>query len=146
MFAGKEGLDAYRELAPQLPRLLEAGGFAAVEMALDQADAVAALLARDGLESQVAADLAGRPRALLVNLGMTEKSLGIGSRGHYIGVRTGPAPLDKLSQPSPPPTQSAVHFALLMRRPERKGQGHASASARLPGPRGEASLRKDVGI
>ena len=66
LFAGKEGLDAYRELAPQLPRLLEAGGFAAVEMAPDQADPVAALLTRDGLESQVAADLAGRPRALLL--------------------------------------------------------------------------------
>jgi release factor glutamine methyltransferase len=64
--AGKEGLDAYRELAPQLPRLLEAGGFAAIEMAPDQADPVAALLTRDGLESQVAADLAGRPRALLL--------------------------------------------------------------------------------
>ena len=66
LFAGKEGLDAYRELAPQLPGLLEAGGFAAVEMAPDQADPVAALLTRDGLESQVAADLAGRPRALLL--------------------------------------------------------------------------------
>jgi release factor glutamine methyltransferase len=66
LFAGKEGLDAYRELAPQLPRLLEAGGFAAVEMAPDQADPVAVLLTRDGLESQVAADLAGRPRALLL--------------------------------------------------------------------------------
>jgi release factor glutamine methyltransferase len=66
LFAGKEGLDAYRELAPQLPRLLEAGGFAAIEMAPDQADPVAALLTRDGLESQVAADLAGRPRALLL--------------------------------------------------------------------------------
>ena len=42
LFAGKEGLDAYRELAPQLPRLLAPGGFAAIEMAPDQADAVSA--------------------------------------------------------------------------------------------------------
>ena len=66
LFAGEEGLDAYRELAPQLPRLLAAGGFAAVEMAPDQAPSVTALLTRDGLKSRVAEDLAGRQRALLL--------------------------------------------------------------------------------
>ena len=50
LFAGKEGLDAYRELAPQLPQLLNPGGLAAVEIGHDQAEAVTAeLLARDGL-------------------------------------------------------------------------------------------------
>src|SRR3982751_3700045 len=49
LFAGKEGLDAYRQLASQLPRLLNPGGLAAVEIGFDQADAVTALLARDGL-------------------------------------------------------------------------------------------------
>jgi release factor glutamine methyltransferase len=66
LFAGKEGLDAYRQLAPQLPRLLNRGGFAAIEMAPDRAAAVTALLARDGLTPRVAADLASRPRALLL--------------------------------------------------------------------------------
>jgi len=66
LFAGKEGLDAYRQLAPQLPRLLNRGGFAAIEMAPDRAAAVTALLARDGLTARVAADLASRPRALLL--------------------------------------------------------------------------------
>jgi release factor glutamine methyltransferase len=66
LFAGKEGLDAYRELAPQLPRLLNRGGIAAVEIGSDQAEAVTALLARDGLAATVAHDLAGRPRALLL--------------------------------------------------------------------------------
>jgi len=66
LFAGREGLDAYRELAPQLPRLLSKGGLAAVEIGPDQADAVMALLARDGLQARVAEDLAGRPRAVLL--------------------------------------------------------------------------------
>jgi len=66
LFAGKEGLDAYRALGPQLPRLLEPEGLAAVEIGADQADAVVALLAHDGLQEQVANDLAGRPRAVLL--------------------------------------------------------------------------------
>jgi release factor glutamine methyltransferase len=66
LFAGREGLDAYRALAPQLPRLLNSGGLAAVEIGFDQADAVAPLLARDGLRSEIAKDLAGRPRAVLL--------------------------------------------------------------------------------
>lgn len=66
LFAGSEGLDAYRELAPQLPRLLSRDGLAAIEIGFDQADAVTGLLARDGLEARVAKDLAGRDRALLL--------------------------------------------------------------------------------
>lgn len=66
LFAGQEGLDAYRQLAPQLPRLLNPGGMAAIEIAPDQADAVTALLAREGLGATVVDDLAGRPRAVLL--------------------------------------------------------------------------------
>ena len=66
LFAGREGLDAYRELAPQLPRLLNPGGLAAIEIAPDQGAAVTALLARDGLGARQANDLAGRPRAILL--------------------------------------------------------------------------------
>lgn len=66
LFAGREGLDSYRELAPQLPRLLNRGGLAAIEIGADQAEPVTQLLARDGLEAQVADDLAGRPRAVLL--------------------------------------------------------------------------------
>jgi release factor glutamine methyltransferase len=66
LFAGEEGLDAYRALAPQLPRLLGKGGLAAVEIGHDQAGAVTPLLARDGLQAKVAQDLAGRDRALLL--------------------------------------------------------------------------------
>jgi release factor glutamine methyltransferase len=66
LFAGAEGLDAYRALAPQLPRLLEDDGLAAVEIGYDQGDSVRELLARDGLQGRVMDDLAGRPRALLL--------------------------------------------------------------------------------
>jgi release factor glutamine methyltransferase len=66
LFAGKEGLDAYRVLAPQLPRLLSKGGLAAVEIGHNQAKAVRKLLARDGLKAKVASDLAGRDRAVLL--------------------------------------------------------------------------------
>jgi len=66
LFAGKEGLDAYRALAPQLPRLLAKGGLAAIEIGADQARAVTRLLKRDGLTAKVAEDLAGRTRAVLL--------------------------------------------------------------------------------
>jgi release factor glutamine methyltransferase len=66
LFAGKEGLDAYRALAPQMPRLLNKGGLAAVEIGYDQGDAVTRLLARDGLHARIVPDLAGRPRAVLL--------------------------------------------------------------------------------
>ncbi len=66
LFAGKEGLDAYRELAPQLPALLNPGGLAAIEIGHDQGEAVTGLLARDGLQARVAKDLGGRPRAVLL--------------------------------------------------------------------------------
>jgi release factor glutamine methyltransferase len=66
LFAGKEGLDAYRELAPQLPRLLNRGGLAAVEIGHDQAEPVTALLVRDGIQARVANDMAGRARTVLL--------------------------------------------------------------------------------
>ena len=66
LFAGEEGLDAYRVLAPQLPKLLAKGGLAAVEIGSDQADSATALLARDGLQARVAQDFADRARAVLL--------------------------------------------------------------------------------
>jgi release factor glutamine methyltransferase len=66
LFAGEEGLDAYRALAPELPRLLDRNGIAAVEIGPDQADAVTGLLVRDGLQSRIAQDFAARDRAVLL--------------------------------------------------------------------------------
>jgi len=66
LFAGGDGLDAFRRLGPQLPPLLAPGGLAAVEIGHDQADAVPPLLAPDRLFARLARDLGGRPRALLL--------------------------------------------------------------------------------
>jgi len=66
LFAGADGLDALRALAPQLSRLLAPGGLAAIEIGFDQAAPAAALLAGGGLSARLARDLAGRPRALLL--------------------------------------------------------------------------------
>ena len=66
LFAGPEGLDDYRRLMPDLPRLLAYGGLAAVEIGFDQAEAVGALARAAGFEVGLATDLGGRPRALLL--------------------------------------------------------------------------------
>ncbi len=66
LFAGADGLDAYRSLAVQLPRLVETGGLAAIEIGHDQADEVMDILARDGFKANVADDLGARPRAVLL--------------------------------------------------------------------------------
>lgn len=64
LFAGADGLDAYRILIPQVPDLLAPEGVALVEIGSSQATAVAALAAGSGLFAILHHDLAGRPRAL----------------------------------------------------------------------------------
>ncbi|MCY7398417.1 MAG: peptide chain release factor N(5)-glutamine methyltransferase [Sphingomonas bacterium] len=66
LFAGADGLDDYRRLAPVMAPLLAAGGLAAIEIGHDQADSVAALFAVVGHRPVLARDLANRPRALLI--------------------------------------------------------------------------------
>jgi release factor glutamine methyltransferase len=68
LFAGAEGLDAYRVLIPQLPGLLAEGGLALIEIGHRQAEAVGAIAARAGFEAQLHRDLAGRPRALALQI------------------------------------------------------------------------------
>ena len=66
LFGGLDGLDDYRRLAPTLGGLVAPGGLAAVEIGFDQAESVAGLLTDAGLSSDLARDLAGQARALLV--------------------------------------------------------------------------------
>ena len=66
LFAGTDGLDDYRRLAPQLPRLLAPGGIACVEIGAGQADAVSAVFASHGLTVAIRADLAGHIRCLIL--------------------------------------------------------------------------------
>ena len=64
---GPDGLAAYRAIAADAARLLAPGGWLAVEIGIGQADAVAALFARHGLQVADAPhrDLAGRPRVVM---------------------------------------------------------------------------------
>ena len=64
LFAGAEGLDAYRMLVPQLPDLLAQAGVALVEIGSSQAAAVTALAEDAGMSAQLHHDLAGKARAL----------------------------------------------------------------------------------
>jgi len=66
LFAGPEGLDEYRRLAPEIGRLLASGGLAAIEIGFDQAESAADLFRQQGLSPSVAVDLGDRPRALLI--------------------------------------------------------------------------------
>jgi release factor glutamine methyltransferase len=66
LFAGTDGLDAYRVLAPQIPELLAPEGLAAVEIGFDQAEGACAIMTETGLKCRVARDLADRERALLL--------------------------------------------------------------------------------
>jgi release factor glutamine methyltransferase len=66
LFAGREGLDDYRRLAPEVGRLLMPGGLAAIEIGFDQDQSAGALFRAAGLDPVIALDLGNRPRALLI--------------------------------------------------------------------------------
>ena len=64
---GVDGLDAYRAILAQLPRLLVPGGSAVLEIGHEQAAAVAGLVRANGFpEPQIRLDLAGRPRCVVI--------------------------------------------------------------------------------
>ena len=68
LFAGADGLDDYRRIAPALPRLLTPGGMAAIEIGYDQSDSVSTLLAEQGLSVDRRRDLGGYVRCLIARL------------------------------------------------------------------------------
>jgi len=70
LFAGPDGLDDYRTLIPQLPDLLADKGVAIFEIGATQAERVAAIAAAAGFRSEMRRDLGGRPRALILRLGV----------------------------------------------------------------------------
>jgi len=65
LFAGADGLDDYRRIVPDLPRLLAPAGIAAIEIGHEQADAVLALVRAAGLPARLVRDLGGRPRCVI---------------------------------------------------------------------------------
>ena len=66
LYAGPDGLDDYRLLAPLLGPQLAPGGVACVETGATQAAAVGALFAAQGLDVRVRRDLAGCERCLVL--------------------------------------------------------------------------------
>lgn len=68
LFAGSEGLDAYRVLIPQLSALLAPEGVALVEIGPTQAEAVTQIAEAEGFSSELRRDLANRPRALILRI------------------------------------------------------------------------------
>lgn len=66
LFAGVDGLDAYRQLMPQLPELLSPHGIVALEIGSGQAADVIALAAQAGLDARCFDDLGGRNRCLIL--------------------------------------------------------------------------------
>jgi len=66
LFAGRDGLDDYRRIVPELPRLLAPDGIAAIEIGHEQGDAVMALVRAAGLSARLVRDLGDRPRGVIV--------------------------------------------------------------------------------
>ncbi|UVO55574.1 peptide chain release factor N(5)-glutamine methyltransferase [Sphingomonas sp. SUN039] len=68
LFGGPDGLDPYRVLAGELPRLIAPGGVACVEIGWTQAATVAALFTAHGLNVACRSDLGGRDRCIVATL------------------------------------------------------------------------------
>ena len=66
LFAGADGLDDYRRIIPDLPRLLAPGGLAALEIGHTQHISVRELAETAGFKVACRQDLGGRDRALLL--------------------------------------------------------------------------------
>lgn len=75
LFAGPDGLEAYRLILPQLAQLLAPEGQAFIEIGVDQAQDVCQLAKQCGYISTVHPDLTGRPRCIQIK--KSKKALGI---------------------------------------------------------------------
>lgn len=66
LFAGSDGFDSYRAIAPMVGQRLAPGGMAAIEIGFDQGESVVELFAADDLSASIRNDLAGLPRCLML--------------------------------------------------------------------------------
>jgi release factor glutamine methyltransferase len=66
LFAGVDGLDDYRRIAPQLSRLLALGGCAVLEIGHEQAESAGMLFKAQGFDVSVRQDLGKRDRCLVL--------------------------------------------------------------------------------
>ena len=67
LFAGDDGLDDYREIAPWIAGQIAPGGIACVEIGHDQRESVTELFEAEALRVECRADLAGHDRCLIVS-------------------------------------------------------------------------------
>ena len=67
LFAGADGLDDYRRLAPLVGKIVAPGGIACIEIGAGQADAVTALFEAEGMAASRRRDLAGRDRCVTLS-------------------------------------------------------------------------------
>jgi release factor glutamine methyltransferase len=89
--AGPDGLAAYRQIIPSLPRLLARTGFACLEIGPGQAPAVGRLAARAGLRvAEIRRDLAGRERCVVLATGAAKSRAR--AKSVKIGVGKGRVP------------------------------------------------------
>jgi release factor glutamine methyltransferase len=65
---GADGIDPYREIIPELPRLLAPNGFAVLEFGPRQGTPIAEIAASVGMKADIRRDLAGRERCALLTL------------------------------------------------------------------------------
>ena len=74
LFAGPDGLDDYRAIAPVLRPQIASRGVACIEIGAGQARAVGALFAEQGFDVSARADLAGHERCLILvcNVGQSK--------------------------------------------------------------------------
>jgi release factor glutamine methyltransferase len=68
LFAGTDGLDAYRQLAPQFAGLLAPGGIVCLEIGAGQEAAVSALMAAEGFTIRSRSDLNAILRCLILSV------------------------------------------------------------------------------
>jgi len=66
LYAGSDGLDAYRALAPMLPLLLAPGGLACIEIGAGQEKEVSWLFGMQGFTIESRTDLRGIARCLVL--------------------------------------------------------------------------------
>jgi release factor glutamine methyltransferase len=68
LFAGRDGLDDYRRILPQLPGLLSPDGLAVLEIGHEQGSALLAMAAGHGFSASLHQDLAGRDRCVALHV------------------------------------------------------------------------------
>ena len=73
LYAGEDGLDDYRRLAPAIGPLIAPGGVALFEIGATQGEAVVALFRQCGHAPRLIPDLAGRDRCVAVNGPITDR-------------------------------------------------------------------------